>query len=929
MPGFRGAADDRFWTMRFSLLFLAGILADLLSVASPSTAQAPPAPAVWTIPGIANVAGQNGTHFVSDLAVTNPGTAPAGVFVGFLPPGAYGAVPVFLNPGQTMVWRNVLQQLWGASASGALTVTSDGTPLLIRARTYNDAASGTYGVALPVFTDDRFLLSGEAAHSLWVSQSADASKGYRTNVAVLFPDPGGGTATVTVYDGNGARIGQSDFTLAAAGVQQIGVGKFSSSADVARATIEVKGGRAAAYSAVVDNVTGDSSLFTFDDLPAGPQDVLISGVARANGKNGTFFRTDGRLFNPGSADVKVSAAFHANQSANPMPATGSFTVGAGKVLDVTDVLGALNQPVGSSGALRFTADSPVGILCRTSNVDPTGAKPGTFGAQQKPVPILSFLSSADAGALITGVRQNAAYRTNIALAAGADGVTAQFTLKGADGSVAGSATQTLGAWGWQQTAADKLFGVAIPDDASVLVQLKQGSGDVFDSSVDNSSGDSVVTPAPALPVAIPSTATIGPEGGSVRSGDGRLTLKVPAGAVASPTAFSITSSASTAPNAVGPAYTLSPASLPLGTPGLLAFAYDRTDINGSAPGWLLPVFQSGATWYTASAWTINTGTKAVVALLSPMTLPASRSGGRQPQSGILPFVWGEARQYSVDGPTVVPPGLHGVPYKVQALKPVPNQHGVWQIDSGAIDPTSVDWTVDNQVGGNDVVGTIEGQVSTPPGSSYSAPDCPPHPAGVWVGAVIGQDVGRLNVTIFPTEWTLVHDEERDVACVVGNQPLQTIEYKVKDHAEWDFLIETDNGTIVPGEKRESPTFLATWIATPTTCPIFNVCTVSATREPPGLRFNDLSGKVVDGYLAFRCDYLHIGTPQWTLDCPMSAGDFAGKRTFSYKDGKADFTDIPFGYVDFTGASESKFNTGTPGDVTSWTWSVKPRNSNCK
>ncbi len=32
-----------------------------------------PTPSIWTIPGVANVPGQNGTPFVSDAAVTNLG----------------------------------------------------------------------------------------------------------------------------------------------------------------------------------------------------------------------------------------------------------------------------------------------------------------------------------------------------------------------------------------------------------------------------------------------------------------------------------------------------------------------------------------------------------------------------------------------------------------------------------------------------------------------------------------------------------------------------------------------------------------------------------------------------------------------------------------------------------------------------------------
>jgi hypothetical protein len=112
---------------------------------------------------------------------------------------------------------------------------------------------------------------------------------------VLFPDDGGGAAAVTIYDANGTAIGSQDYGLDAPGFQQFSVSSFAGAVPVGRAELVVTRGRAAGYSVVVDNVTGDSSLFTFEDLPAGFQDVLVNGVARANGRNNTFWRTDGRF----------------------------------------------------------------------------------------------------------------------------------------------------------------------------------------------------------------------------------------------------------------------------------------------------------------------------------------------------------------------------------------------------------------------------------------------------------------------------------------------------------------------------------------------------------------------------------------------------------------------------------------------------------
>ena len=166
--------------MRVGLLRF-GLLLSLLAFSWPLHAQTK-----WTIPGVIAAPGLNGTHFVSDVTATNPETAPANVSLTFLPTGAIQTVT--LAPGETVVYQNVIGGLFGLSGSvGALTVTSD-QPLLLRARTYNDAGTGTYGVALPVVEEDRLLAAGDTADTFWISQNADGSSGYRTNIAVVFPD---------------------------------------------------------------------------------------------------------------------------------------------------------------------------------------------------------------------------------------------------------------------------------------------------------------------------------------------------------------------------------------------------------------------------------------------------------------------------------------------------------------------------------------------------------------------------------------------------------------------------------------------------------------------------------------------------------------------------------------------------------------------
>src|SRR3979411_3228431 len=78
----------------------------------------------WTIPGVANAFGPNNTHFVSDLAITNPGNASMVATVTFLS-GVLPPIDVTLSAGQTVVYRNMLDQLWRVTSSGAVQVSSD------------------------------------------------------------------------------------------------------------------------------------------------------------------------------------------------------------------------------------------------------------------------------------------------------------------------------------------------------------------------------------------------------------------------------------------------------------------------------------------------------------------------------------------------------------------------------------------------------------------------------------------------------------------------------------------------------------------------------------------------------------------------------------------------------------------------------------
>jgi len=758
-------------------------------LANPLSAQS-----VWTIPGTVNASGQNNTRFVSDLTVTNPGTAATQISVSFIPSSTPNAKTVALSAGETIVYRNVVDSLFGATGAGALSISSD-QPILVRARTYNTASSGTYGVSLPVYEADRLLGAGEVGDSLWVSQDASGNSGYRTNVAVVFPDETGGAATVTVYDADGNQIGQKDFSLETAGLQQFSVGSFAGAVSVGRAQIHVTRGRAAGYSVVVDNVTGDSSLFTFEDLPGGRQDVLINGVARANGRNGTFFRTDGRFYNPTDTDATVQVVFHSNGNANPSPATASFVLPAGKIRDVVDVLDALvGLPVGSSGALRFKSDWPVAILCRTSNVDPSGGRPGTFGAQQKPVPILSFLTSADAGASITGIRQDSGYRTNVGLAAGEDGARYTLTLTSPAGGVVGTASGSLGPWGWTQPSVQDLFrSISIPSDATLLVRVTEGSLDVYDSSIDNLSGDSVVTPIATLPAAIPASATIGPAGGSIRSSDGRLTLRVPAGALSQPVTLSFQQTTNNAPQGTGPGYQLLPSGITFARPAHLTLAYGRAETEGSSAEALTLAVTEGSGWYAIGGGSVDPGRQTLTVPLDATapSLPAAASPRTILAPGPNYFAVIRSWEFYPSGRRVVT-GYERVRFSVNFVgysSSFFNQGRVFLSSS----PNEVEvsyWVNGASPGVHPEEGTIAVEGLT---AVYTAPRCPPRRNPVLIYATIAnrgvlappyRPRGNAHVRVVSREWRLTVDPSFTVSC--SQNP-----FEASDVVTWDGPLEVD------------------------------------------------------------------------------------------------------------------------------------------
>ncbi len=454
--------------------------------------------AVWYVPGTANISGRNGTHFSSDLEILNRGSAPTLLTFDFVAlsgaaPPASVKQPVL--PGETFVATNALAGLWSLSeTAGTIRVEAD-QPLLISARTYNDASAGaTFGTSLESVADADLLLPDDVGHAPWVSDSPDAATGFRSNVGVFLSLPGS-SVDIVFFDAAGNEKGRRNVSGGPMAFQTSVSSIAPGGLAVGRAEFRVRAGKATGYVAVVDNVTGDSSAVS-TTRTSGPLQAAINGVAHAPGREGTYFETDVRLFNTSAAQATVQVTPLALGNVAPV----SVTLAPNEVKEIGDVLGTLfHLPDGAAGALRFFSFDAVMVLARTSNVHQDGT-PGTFGALQKPVPLTRFFGDGTTVSLI-GLTQTSAkpgYRTNVGFLAGPAASSARLVLRNRTGATLATNDPgvSLPANGWSQPSLQTLFpGVTIPEDAALDVLPTSGTFDVFSSVIDNTTGDSVITPA--------------------------------------------------------------------------------------------------------------------------------------------------------------------------------------------------------------------------------------------------------------------------------------------------------------------------------------------------------------------------------------------------------------------------------------------------
>jgi Putative binding domain, N-terminal len=214
----------------------------------------------YQVAGIAHAGGAGGSVWRSTLCVTNRSGATANLTLVYRMAGNTVTRTYILPSSWIKEWEDVAASLFnqGANTSGSVEITSD-APLMVVARTYNQAPDGTFGQGLPGNPDSEALTFGQ----LGVLPQLKKTSMFRTNVGFMNHGSAACNVRVRLYSETGTQIGSTiDTSVPAMQWKQIndvfgeaGVGQCP----IGYATVEVRtaGGMIWTYGSVVDNGTGD------------------------------------------------------------------------------------------------------------------------------------------------------------------------------------------------------------------------------------------------------------------------------------------------------------------------------------------------------------------------------------------------------------------------------------------------------------------------------------------------------------------------------------------------------------------------------------------------------------------------------------------------------------------------------------------------
>ncbi len=216
-----------------------------------------------TVPVVANLPGNAGTFWRSDVTITNVSDTDTTVVLELYPEIA-GGEPTFEKPdpvrveigaGEQASLSNVVQTRFGLQGvKGALQIYSEnGAPLVITSRTWTPGAGGSYGQGVSgVYVANRAWLGGLVQDGF-----------YRTNIGIFWPWDQHATFTVRIHAADGTVVKETSVGFDRAGLRQLGLDTALGVPSLPAGWVEIESSEPSlgfyAYASRVDQATGDAA----------------------------------------------------------------------------------------------------------------------------------------------------------------------------------------------------------------------------------------------------------------------------------------------------------------------------------------------------------------------------------------------------------------------------------------------------------------------------------------------------------------------------------------------------------------------------------------------------------------------------------------------------------------------------------------------
>ncbi|HZK76170.1 MAG TPA: hypothetical protein VFD13_04605 [Candidatus Kapabacteria bacterium] len=247
---------------------------------------------------------------------------------------------------------------------------------------------------------------------------------------------------------------------------------------------------------------------------------------------------------------------------------------------------------------------------------------------------------------------------------------------------------------------------------------------------------------------------IGPNGGTVTSADGKVTVVIPAGALSSNQTIAISpkTDSNTCPQALGSGYDLTPNGLTFSVPAMLTLSYDTTVRSANAEFIGVAYQDDNGKWYGVTGGSVDTIHRTVTVPISHFsTWSTDLSFEINPTeeavvfTGTTPVFW-VTEVGPAAGTAAGPPVPLSNPFALEAA--------VWKLNGG---------------GGNAAIGTINSAAGG--GVDYSAPQQMPSPDLVTLSATITTN-GQIFVVpaflhVIAQNWKLTGQETLSYDCSHG------------------------------------------------------------------------------------------------------------------------------------------------------------------